>query len=176
MLRRSFILCGLFSFVSLAAASDYQVINNQLGLLKTDPMKTLTMIESRINSELITLSQNEREQLIQVLTELKGTLCSRPGAGLLMLPIGLTIFFALKGYYYYEIIRVYYENKSIVLDMFGLQKKAYDELEGSIIGFLISLAFSIVTNIEYRENVAGLFAKERGIERKINNLIALVKQ
>jgi hypothetical protein len=175
-------LCGLFSFISLASASDFQGINNQLGLLKTDPMKTLTMIESRINSELITLSQDEREQLIQVLTELKGTLCSRPGAGLLMLPILVTIYFGFKSYYYYHEARVWSEYKapslfeSLVISLLGAQQNALDECGKNLVGFIISLAVSIVTNIEYRENVAGLFAKERCIERKINNLIALVKQ
>lgn len=41
---------------------------------------------------------------------------------------------------------------------------------------ILIIAVSIVTNIEHRANVAGLFAKERGIEKKISSLIAALKQ
>lgn len=182
MLRRSFMLCGLFSFISLAPASDYQQINNQLGLLKADPMKTLTMIESRIQNEPISLSQHEREQLMQLLTELKSPLCSRPGAGLLMIPILVTIYFGFKSYWHYREMCMWYEYEapslleSLAISISGARDKAAYECGQNIGCFLISFAVSIVTNLEYRENVSGLFAKERGIERKINNLISVLKR
>lgn len=187
MLRRFFILCGLFSF-ALASASDYQKISSQLGLLKHDPIKMLANIENRINNEHICLSQSEREQLIQDLTELKSTLCSRPGAGFLMIPILVTIYFGFKSYWHYQELCMWHEKymgykyeapsllESLVISLSGAREKAAYECGQNIGCCLISLTVSLVTNLEYRENVYGLFTKERAIERKIDSLIAVLKQ
>lgn len=182
MLRRSLFTFILFSATFQMFATDYQKISGQLGLLKNDPIKMLTSIENRITSEPLYLSQAEREQLIQDLTELKSTLCSRPGAGLLMLPILVTIYFGFKSYWHYQEARMWYEYKaptlfeSFVISLLGAQDKALDECGRNLVAFCISLAVSIVTNIEYREKVPDLFIKERCIEKKINALITLLKQ
>ncbi len=176
MLRQLSILCGLFNFLSLLSITDYQQINNQLGLLKADPMKTLTMIEHRINGGLVVLSLHEREELIQQLTELQDLLCSRPGAGLLILPILATIFFGVRSFYYYHEARAWSESDLIWPLMFGLQRDALDKCADSFMWCMMGIVVSMVTNLEYQEHVSALFAKERAIKRKINTLIALLKQ
>lgn len=166
MIRKSFLLLTLSSFVLMLSASDYQYINQQLKLLKIDPIQALTMVKNRIDSRQISLSQEECILLTHRLTKLKKLLCSRPSDTTLSLtlPALAVIFFGARlAYYWYDLVP--FKDSS-------MQSLALEGIRHNAEYFWMSLVATILLNIEYKQKVADLFEKERVIESKINSLIA----
>lgn len=168
MLWRSFFMAVLFSTVFQASASDYQKISGQLELLENDPMQTLALIETHIESVVGSFSQEERIILTHRLIKLKELLCSRPGQVTLTLPTLSVLFFAGKLVYnWYHLVNS--RNSSI-------QSLYLSKIGSDAEYFWISFLAMIVLSMDHQYHVDGLFTKERDIEKKINSLIALLNK
>jgi hypothetical protein len=153
-------------------------INGCLNTLDANPIELLDNITSYINVE---LSPDEREALVERLQQLKQKLCWRPGAGLLAFPMLATM--AAGGYVFLKAVDVWavhdlptWLKQTCTQEYFDLEKEMSHNFINSLFHFIIIATATFVIEAEYRDTVSGLFAKERALERKIDELITLLQQ
>lgn len=159
--------------VSLLSNSiQCQTLQEDLASITTNPLETLQDFENKITNQVSLLSLEERQSLVQQLEALKKQLCTRPNAGLIILPLMATIAFGIKAFFDYQYLK---PSDSILLELIIDRKKATDTFMFDLFAFTIGLGTTILVNIEYRDNVYALFRKERMIENKINNIIDRLK-
>lgn len=154
-------------------------INGCLNTLDAEPIDLLDNITWRIND--VELSSDERDALIEQLQQLKQKLCWRPGAGLLAFPMLATI--AAGGYVFLKAVDVWavhdlptWLKQTCTQEYFDLEKEMSHNFVNSMFHFVIIAIAALLIETEYRDTVNGLFAKERTIERKIDELIILLQQ
>lgn len=172
---------GYFMFILLlvsvitlqASIPEYQRLQINIDAVAIKPITVLARLEKELTTSVHFLSVEERENLVKQLEDLKTELCARPAAGLLvLLPLLATTFFGVKSLFYYHDARIIAQNWYLRRLDSG---NAVNVFMHNFVHFTICLLATVALEIEYRESVAGLFGKERTIERKINQMIGVLK-
>lgn len=164
----------LIAGTAQATPAEYTVLQGAIATLSLDRAAALDTLNHRIALEAPFLSQEERAQLIQQLQTLKRELCSRPGAGVLVWPLMVPMWFGLKSYFHYQesCLRTAEPVVAQLIDATQTANKAAN----NFFYFIIACLGTMLLEAEYDEKIARLFSKERRMERKINHMIELLKQ
>lgn len=166
------LLASLMTFQ--LTASEYSRIEKSLSAITTNYTPVLENLENEINTYAHSLSNEECATVVKQLELLKKELCARPGAGLMILPLFATAFLGVKSWFHYHEARSVAQGGLLrgMLD----SGKAVDTFMSNFFLFALSLLATVAVEIEYRETVNSLFRKERTIERRINQMIVLLKK
>lgn len=145
-----------------------QTLEENLASITANHLEALQSFENKIIDQVHLLSNEEREKLIEQLKSLKNQLCDRPGAGLITIPLMVTIAFGVKAFIDYQSTK---PSDSFIVECFVDRKKATENFLFDLCGFIVGLGTTVLVNIEYRDSIKRLFRKEHMIEVKINNII-----
>lgn len=168
-MKYSFSLLLFCVFSAYAHSSDYQKLEENISALAQNKILQLENLKQAIADKQNNLSSQEREALIEQLESLKKSLCTRPGAGLLTLPLLATTYFGIKSCFsYYHMKNI--SNNSFL--QFLLGDKVSKEFVFNFSHFIILLTATFLIELEYRESASQLFTKERKLEKEINEIIA----